>query len=441
MHLKLRSAWFAGGVPRLPFFYGWIIVGVAMLAQLVSGVGHPYVATGFIEPIRNELGWSLTLISGMYTGGSLLAAPFLLIMGRLLDRHGSRKMLTIICVLMGLVTMGVSRVSQPIHLLFGFAAVRLLGDTSLNLVSFTLVSVWFKKLRGRATAIASGGLATAHSTLPMVTHFLITRFGWRGAWIGFGALIWIILLIPASLLVRRSPESVGLLPDGMMAKKSKSEKAQPDPAEPESNFTLGEALHTRTFWLLLICGISFPLTITGLLFHYVPLMQTKGISSQLAAATLLLWGPSMVVGSLIGGFLTERIHSRYMLVVVQLLLACAMLWTLVISTPWQAFAFVFVAGAAGGMLLTTYAVTWANYFGRRYLGAIRGVASMNTLFFSALGALPFGVVFDITGSYDLAILILIAFPAISALAALFAAPPQKGSTGIGQNPTNSPAVA
>lgn len=423
------SAWFSGGVPRFPFYYGWVIAGVAILAQMVSGFGHPYVATGFIGPIRNELGWSLTTISGMYTAGSLLAAPLLLIMGRLLDRFGSRTMLTLICVLMGAVTMGMSRVTRPTHLLIGFAAIRLLGESSLSLVSITLVSTWFLRLRGRATAIATIGLATAHSTFPLLTQLLITQFGWRGAWIGFGLIIWAILLIPAALLVRRSPESVGLVPDGVPdGKPVDTPETAADKVKSTSleiNFTLSDARRTRTFWLLLACGISFPLTITGLLFHYIPLMQTKGISSQLSAAALLLWGPSMVLGNMFGGFLVDRIQARFMILATQILLAIAMLWALVISQPWQAFVFVIVAGSCGGIMFNTYAVTWANYFGRLHIGSIRGVASMNTLFCSALGALPFGLIFDLTGNYDLAILVLLSLPAIGAVASVFAVPPRK----------------
>ncbi len=425
MHSKHRSAWFPHGIPRMPFYYGWIVVGVAILAQFVSGFGHPYVASGFIDPIRQELGWSLTVVSGMYTVGSLLAAPLLLVVGRLLDRFGSRVILTFICIFMGLVTIAMSRITHPAHLLAGFAAIRLLGESSLNLVSITMVSLWFMKLRGRATAVTSMGLASAHSALPLLTHFLIDKFGWRDAWIGFGLIVWFILLIPTLLFVKKSPESVGLHPDGGVKEAHKSDGYQQSADAPEVNFTLSEALRTRTLWLLLVCGIGLPLTITGLLFHHLPMMQTKGISSQLAAASLLLWGPSMILGNFVGGFLTDRIQSRYLLAAVQLLLIIALLWNRMISTPWQMFIYVFMAGSAGGVFFTSYAVTWANYFGRRHLGAIRGVASMSTLVFSALGALPFGLVFDLTGSYDMAIMILLGVPAVSGVAALFALPPKR----------------
>jgi MFS family permease len=88
------------------------MVAVAILAQLVAGFGHPYVATLVIDSIRKELGWSLTLLSALYTEGSALAAALMLFMGRLLDRYGSRVMLTVICLLMGLVTMSMSRITR-----------------------------------------------------------------------------------------------------------------------------------------------------------------------------------------------------------------------------------------------------------------------------------------------------------------------------------------
>jgi sugar phosphate permease len=420
---SLRALLFAD-VPRLPFYYGWIIVGVAILAQFISGFGHPYVASVFIDHIKQELGWSLTVISGMYTAGSLIAAPLLLFVGRLLDRFGSRLILAVICLLMGVVTILMSRISHPTHLLAGFAIVRLLGDSSLNLVSIALVSLWFMRLRGRATAVASLGLATSHSMLPLLAQLLIDRYGWRDAWVGFGFIIWTILLIPTLLLIRNSPESVGLLPDGTPGRADKPKKRAPGPKFREINFTLPQALRTRTLWLLLVSSISLPLIITGLLFHHIPLMQTRGLSSQLAAASLLLWGPSMILGNFTGGFLVERIESRFLLAGVQIVLILALLLNLLIAAPWQMFAYVALAGSSVGVYMTCYAVTWSNYYGRLHLGAIRGVASMNTLLFSALGALPFGMIFDITGSYDMAILVLLGVPVVSGIAGLLSLPPR-----------------
>ena len=226
-------------------------------------------------------------------------------------------------------------------------------------------------------------------------------------------------------MARRSPESVGLLPDGKANPDQKPETA--DDVE-EVNFTLSEALRTRTLWLLLVCGISFPLTITGLLFHHVPLMQTRGISSDLAATALLFWGPCMVVGNLIAGFLADKIKIRYLLAGVQASLAFAMLWNRWISSPWQAFVYIVIAGLSVGLFFTSFAVTQADYFGRRYQGSIRGLTSASTLLFSALGALPFGIIYDATGSYDRAILILLVLPLLSGAAAIFAVPPKKGKT-------------
>ena len=72
---------------------------------------------------------------------------------------------------------------------------------------------------------------------------------------------------------------------------------------------------------------------------------------------------------------------------------------------------------------TTYTVIWPNYFGRSHLGSIRGVSATAVIGFSAMGALPFGFIFDMTGSYDKAILILLVLPVICVIAALLAVRP------------------
>ena len=153
----------------------------------------------------------------MYTAGSLTAALLMILVGKALDRIGSRKMLVVLCVLMGFACIWMSGVSTEWQLLIGFAALRTIGQGSFGLVSSTMISIWFIRIRGRATAVASFGGAASMAIFPVIVHFLITQFDWRVTWVILGVSVWCILLIPSALLVRRSPESVGLLPDGVVA--------------------------------------------------------------------------------------------------------------------------------------------------------------------------------------------------------------------------------
>ncbi len=411
-------------IARTPFFYGWVILAVSAVALFISGPGQTYSVSLFVGPIISELGWSRTMVSGMYTLGSLTAGAAMILVGRLQDRYGARVMLTSVGILFGFAALGMSAMDHPLELYVGFAALRTLGQGSLTLIPTTLIALWFVRLRGRAIAIGSIGSAVSLAVFPPVIHALITHVGWRAAWVALAFIIWGVLLLPAALLVRSRPESVGLLPDGLvMRPRDQAENTQATVAG-EVNLSLSEAMRTRAFWLLLFAGSSQSLISTGLIFHQVSLLASKGVPSGVAASVLSVMAPMSLFGIFVAGFMADRFPNRYLLAGGQALLAVAMLFTFIIASTWQALLYGALLGLTGGFLMSTTSVIWPNYFGRYHLGSIRGVATSSMVTSAALGPLPFGYLFDQTGSYSIAILIFLALPAACALAALMAKPPR-----------------
>ena len=168
---------------------------------------------------------------------------------------------------------------------------------------------------------------------------------------------------------------------------------------------------------------------TALVFHMVSLMTSKGLDSGLGATVLSTMALASLSGTFVAGYLSDKIPNRYLLGVSQALLAAAMLWILAIAVPWHALALGGVMGVSAGLSMTTNSVIWPNYYGRRNLGAIRGVTTTCMIGFAALGPLPFGLLFDMTDSYTGAILGFLALPIACGVAALRALPPTK-PTGI-----------
>ncbi len=197
-------------VRRVPFFYGWFVLSVSTLAMFISGPGQTYSVSIFVDPIIKQFGWSRTLVSGLYTGGSLTAGVLMVLVGRLLDRYGARIMIVISGILFGLAALWMSTVDSPLKLYAGFAAIRTLGQGSLSLIPTTLIALWFIRLRGRVTAVGVLGGAISAAVFPILIHNLITNMDWQAAWRVLAFIIWGGLLIPAVFLIRRSPESVGL---------------------------------------------------------------------------------------------------------------------------------------------------------------------------------------------------------------------------------------
>jgi MFS family permease len=392
----------------------------------MSGPGQTYGVSVFINPIIEDMGWSRTTVAGLYTAGSLTAATTMVFVGRLLDKYGARVMLMIIGTLFGFALIGMSAVSEPIHLYAGFVAIRTLGQGSMGLVSTTLVAIWFVRLRGRAMALYSLGQAASQAVFPLLIHILTSSVEWRGAWIILAFMAWGVVILPAMVLVRRSPESVGLLPDGdSIAIRETPSQRSAHRVSAEVNWTLIEVFRTRASWLLIFAGSSQSLISTALVFHHVSVMGSRGLDPGVAASVLSVLAPLSLVGMFLGGFLSDKIPNRYLLAVGQAILAVAMLWVLVISQNWQAFVYGGMLGLAGGLLMITNDVIWANYFGRRNLGRIRGVVFTSMVAFAALGPLPFGILFDLTANYTSAVLVFLALPVLCAAAALLAAPPYK----------------
>jgi sugar phosphate permease len=349
----------------------------------------------------------------------------MLLVGRLLDRYGARVMLTVVTVLFGLAALWMSTVDNRLQLYLGFAAIRILGQGSLSLIPSTMVAIWFVRLRGRATAFSSLGIVLSQAVFPPLIFFLITRYGWRGAWVALAFIIWGVLLLPAILLARRSPESVGLKPDIGRGPASAATGAVISVQAPTGDWKLSEAMGTKAFWLLLFASTAQSLIGTALIFHQVSLFSSKGLSAGTAAAVLSVMAPAALLGTFLAGYTTDKLQNRFLISAGQVVLLAVMLSTFLIAVPGVAFIYGAALGFGGGFLITIGAVIWPNYYGRTYVGSIRGVAAATSVAAAALGPLPFGFLFDLTGTYTTAILAFLVLPASCSVAAFMAVPPKK----------------
>jgi sugar phosphate permease len=398
---------------------------MASLTAFMSGPGQTYGVSVFVEPMIDTFGWSRTIISGLYTAGSLTAATAMLLVGRLLDRYGARVLLTVVVVLFGLAAVWMSRVSHIVELYIGFTLLRTLGQGSMSLISSTMVALWFVRLRGRAMALYAIGGAVSQAALPPFIYLLISVMGWMDTWIVLALIIWGILLLPTALLVRRSPEAVGLLPDGDRISSQNFRAQDRDDDRGSSDWTLGDALKTKSFWLLIFAGSSSSLISTALIFHHVSLLGSRGVDAGTAAFVLSILAPVAIFSTFVAGFLSDRYPNRFILMAGNSFLAIAMLSTFTITGSWQAFVYGGLLGLSNGMTMTINSVIFPNYYGRTHLGSIKGITTTSQVAFAALGPFPFGLFFDLTGNYTTVVLVFLALPAFSAVAALMAGPPQR----------------
>jgi len=312
-----------------------------------------------------------------------------------------------------------ANISGPLQLLIGFALIRTLGQGALSLIPTTLVSLWFVRLRGRAMAMHSFGSALSQAIFPPFIHVLIQIGGWRNAWLALGGTIIGVLFLPALILVRRTPESVGLAPDGGFQENG----SQGTPLASIEDWTLSQAIRTKTMWYLMFAGTSSSLIVTALIFLQVSLFESKGLSAELAATVFAVIAPMSLVGAFLGGLLVERVTNRYLLISGQVGLVAAMIWTFMISNTLEAVVYGGMLGLSSGFLMTVNSVIWPNYYGRQYLGSIRGVATTVTIAAAALGPLPFAFLTELMDSYSKAVMIFLLLPVLCIIASALAVKP------------------
>ena len=392
-------------VNRLPFFYGWTVLFAAGSSMVVRNSAASLTLAVFIFPMSEDLGWSRTLIAGAASLGGLVATVASPVVGWALDRYGARVILTGSVLILGLSTVSLAWATVPIAFYLAYGLGRVIFSSPLNIGPSVVVSRWFVRRRGQAT----GFLFLSHSlgmiTFPLIAGLVIKYRGWEDAWIVLGVLVWILALGPVSMLVRQTPEELGLLPDGDPPNPQGS-GAETSAVTEEQNWTLREAARTPTLWLLAMATGSLFLLQSGTNIHQGAYFLDQGLGVGVSAATLSLNAVFTGVGSIFWGWLVDRVPVRFTYAGVALMMAVALILFPMADTTVEALIVASIFGAAVGGILVVPVVAYANYFGRRSLSAIRGVTEPFVSLGQAIGALFSGIVHDVTGSYKDAFLVL-----------------------------------
>ncbi|MDP6498610.1 MAG: MFS transporter [SAR202 cluster bacterium] len=390
---------------RMPFFYGWTILFAAGSSMVVRNATASLTLAVFIFPMSEDLGWSRTLIAGAASLGGLVATVASPVVGWTLDRYGARTILTVSILVLGLSTISLAWATVPIAFYLAYGTGRVLFSSPLNIGPSVVVSRWFVRRRGRAT----GMLFLSHSlgmiTFPLIAGLVIKYRGWEDAWIVLGVLVWVLALGPVSMLIRQSPESVGLLPDGDLPEQPGAGNDVATAVE-EVSWTLREAMRTPTLWLLALATGSLFLLQSGTNIHQGAYFLDQGQGVGVSAATLSVNAVFTGAGSLFWGWLVDRVPVRFTYAGVALMMAVALVLFPSADSAIEALVVAAIFGAAVGGILVVPVVAYANYFGRRSLSAIRGVTEPFVSLGQAIGAIFSGAIYDVTGSYKDAFLIL-----------------------------------
>ncbi len=400
------------------FFYGWLMLAAGALGLFASGPGQSHAFSVFITPIGEDLGVSRTAVSTAYAAATLAAACGLPWVGRLVDRFGVRAVLLSVGVLFGACTAAFGRVPDLWLLAVGFAALRFLGQGSLMLCSYNLVAQWFSRKRGFAMGLASLGFSLSLAVHPPLAQWLIDEAGWRQAWLWLGVSTWVLLVPCAALMVRNRPEDLGLTPDGDPGG-SGAGKADTSADAAEAGLTLGEAMRTSTFWICAGAVATMSLLVTAVFFHQVSILESRGLSPGEASRVFAVSALTMVAFMPVFGRLLDRLRTRTVFAGGLLLMSCSLAALAAVSGPLSVVFFGIVFGAANAGSHNLLAYIWPRFFGRRHLGSIQGASQMISVLGASIGPIPFGLAWDLYGSYTGALFAFALLPLLCAAAVWF----------------------
>lgn len=417
-------------------FYGWWIVAISIIAD---GLKHGSFNRGFtiyVVPIRAELGIGVAAISIADMLGRLIGGIMGPMVGYLTDRWGPRTMLFLGAVLSGVGFLLLAFVHSYTFFLLVFVGLMSIGFRSgYNNASVTAVNRWFRRKRGLAMSIVSVGNGLGGSFAFLIAPLVIT-FGWRPVVFASGIII-MVLICPLSLLLRDSPEKMGLLPDGDSPEpQSPAPETVPSGANPattprptasptrtgprrpprELDFTAKEAMRTPTYWMIVL-AVGLRNTVhSGLSFLLVPVMvwflsasdRSDEANLVIAAAFVTVLSLSSLIFNPGVGWLGDKVSKQKLsafcmlsgvLAILTLVNHSGHLWQLVVFAVLMAF-----TEAANPL-------AWAimgDCFGRRSFATLRGWQHLPDQLMSMSTPVWMGIIFDRTGSYYWALLPLAA---------------------------------
>jgi len=301
---------------RKSMYYGWVIVIVGFLAHIASAFSISSTLSVFLKPLSADLGISRGTFSLIRSGEILIGAAAAPAVGTLMDRYGGRWLMAVGGLISGagFICLGQARGFVQ------FMLVRWLlispGDSLMgSMVINVSISRWFVRLRGRALAIAGMGHGLAKVCMPLMAATLMLYVGWRGSWVVFGVFALLLVVAPALLFMRRSPEEMGLEPDGgavevkeKVAKPKKVRYAKRTGAD-NVEWSRGEALRTPVFWLIASTFGVAQIGVTGLNLHVFSYVTDQGHPTLIAASVMSIIAVMQFSTPIIWGTLADRMDN------------------------------------------------------------------------------------------------------------------------------------
>ncbi|MGZ6391221.1 MAG: MFS transporter [Ktedonobacterales bacterium] len=393
-------------------YYGWRMLLTVSFTEMVSWGVLYYAFTVFVKPMHAALGWSTAELSGAFSLALLVSAVAALPVGRWLDRHGTRWLMTCGSCVAALLVLAWGRVDNLGVFYLIWCGIGITMAAVLYEPAFALVATWFRRRRARALTVLTFIAGFASVVFVPLAQWLVQAQGWRAALVTLALLLALITIPLHAVVLRRRPADLGLAPDGI-ADMSPAPLAQVAHGS-EEGVPTNVALHGSTFWWIAAAFALTMLAAGAITVHLVPYLIDSGYSPGFAASMVGLIGIMALPGRLVFTMLGELIPRRLVTAMLFLLQAVALPALVLIPGVGGVLCFVVLFGAGFGAITPARAALVADHYGSTHYARINSVLGLFVTGARAVAPVGVGIVYDLLGSYPP---ILWALAGISLLAA------------------------
>lgn len=388
-------------------FYGWVVV-LACFIIFTIFMGTSTSFGVFFKELAGEFSLTRTTTSAIFSSRMVMGSIFAVLCGWALDRFGPKVIVLIMGGLTGLSLILTSQTSATWQLFATFSVLLAMGSGASYTVVMSTTSRWFNKHRGLAVGIVGSGMGLGTVIFAPFSAYLIIVFDWRVAYIVM-AVIAIVFIMPLSLVLKRDPDEIGTLPDGVKSEsydRQFSGQTSVHGIPRSTTLSMSQVFRTRSFWLISSLWLSTAFSIFLLLTHVVPHITDIGFSSIQAATFLSLNGFAIMAGMIIMGLVSDRIGKKITAVICSILPVGFVLLLVWADELWMLYLIAAVYGFAQGGHGAAVTALIGDTFGVANIGKLIGVLGLSWAIGAGLGPVIGGLIFDKTGDYSLAFMIV-----------------------------------
>jgi len=390
-----NSDLFSAGIKKPGFFSDYAIVIATFFVMIATGIVMSSFGV-FFKPVSTQFGWTRAETSGAFSLSIIISGLMGIVTGRLGDRISPRLVIIICGVFEGLAYLLLSRMNA-LWQLYVFYGILLGAGITVVVPVTSLIARWYGKRRGFMTGITMSGAAIGAAIAPPIATQFISSYSWSISYIIVGCIALVITAVTGKVLHD---------PDPVRWTWHKDKAAVESPNSEVKGYSFQEAVRTGPFWILGIIFFCYSFAQQTIAVHIVPHTTDLGISAVSAAAILSVVNGASIIGSFGLGSANDRIGSGLSLVLSLVVMSAALLFLLEASELWSfyLFAIIFGVGCGGTVILRSTMV--AESFGLRSHGAITGVIFFISSIGGTIGPLVAGHIFDISGQYKSAFLVI-----------------------------------